>query len=94
MVGNRQKTATPTRRFGVKANRQSQSFEENYMKFSAVLATTLLAALCSVGSADGPSPADRRVAEQNGWIYDDFEYGIQEADRTGKPLLIVLRCPP
>jgi len=28
------------------------------------------------------------------WIYDDFERGFAEAQRTGKPLLVVLRCIP
>ena len=28
------------------------------------------------------------------WYYDDFEGGLAEAKRTGKPLLVVLRCVP
>jgi len=28
------------------------------------------------------------------WIYDDLEAGIAEAGRTGKPLMVVLRCVP
>ena len=28
------------------------------------------------------------------WVYDDFEKGLQEAEKTGKPLLVVLRCLP
>jgi hypothetical protein len=28
------------------------------------------------------------------WYYDDFEGGLAEARRTGKPLLVVLRCVP
>lgn len=28
------------------------------------------------------------------WIYDDLDAGYAEAKRTGKPLLVVLRCVP
>jgi serine protease Do len=28
------------------------------------------------------------------WVYDDFDAGTAEAGRTGKPLLVVLRCVP
>ena len=28
------------------------------------------------------------------WIYDDMAAGFSEAGRTGKPLLVVLRCVP
>lgn len=28
------------------------------------------------------------------WIYNDFTKGLDEARRTGKPLLVVLRCVP
>ncbi|MBV8880417.1 MAG: PDZ domain-containing protein [Planctomycetaceae bacterium] len=28
------------------------------------------------------------------WFYDDFEAGLAEAKRSGKPLLVVLRCVP
>jgi hypothetical protein len=28
------------------------------------------------------------------WIYDDLGAGIAEAGRTGKPLMVVLRCVP
>ncbi len=28
------------------------------------------------------------------WVYDDFEKGRVEAARTGKPMLVVLRCLP
>ena len=26
------------------------------------------------------------------WIYDDVEAGYAEASRTGKPLMVVIRC--
>jgi serine protease Do len=28
------------------------------------------------------------------WIYNDLSKGLDEARRTGKPLLVVLRCVP
>jgi len=28
------------------------------------------------------------------WIYDDLDAAIAEAKRTGKPLMVVLRCVP
>lgn len=28
------------------------------------------------------------------WIYNDLPKGFEEAKRTGKPLLVVLRCVP
>ncbi|MCA9108287.1 MAG: thioredoxin family protein, partial [Planctomycetales bacterium] len=39
--------------------------------------------------------ADRKKVEAEGfWIYNDFERGLAEAKKTGKPLLVVLRCIP
>lgn len=34
------------------------------------------------------------VEVAGGWIYDDLDAGFAEAKRTGKPLLVVLRCVP
>ncbi len=31
---------------------------------------------------------------QGAWIYNDLDAGFAEARRTGKPLLVVLRCVP
>ena len=28
------------------------------------------------------------------WIYDDLDAGYAEAARTGRPLMVVLRCVP
>ena len=28
------------------------------------------------------------------WIYDDLEAGVAEGKKSGKPLLVVLRCVP
>lgn len=38
---------------------------------------------------------DRASMSQNDrWIYNDWRQGFEEAKRTGKPLLVVLRCVP
>ena len=39
---------------------------------------------------------DRRVAEANGWIWTgaDLSEGFAQARNSGKPLMVVLRCPP
>ena len=38
---------------------------------------------------------DRKKVEADGfWIYNDLAKGIEEAKKTGKPLLVVLRCVP
>jgi serine protease Do len=38
---------------------------------------------------------DRERIEAEGfWIYNDLQAGFAEANRTGKPLLVVLRCVP
>ena len=38
---------------------------------------------------------DRAAMEKDArWIYNDTERGFAEAKRTGKPLLVVLRCVP
>ena len=38
---------------------------------------------------------DRAAMEKDArWIYNDFERGFTEAKRSGKPLLVVLRCVP
>ena len=44
---------------------------------------------------DGPDqPRDRRRAEDNNWIYNEHAKGFAEAKQTGKPLFVVIRCPP
>lgn len=39
--------------------------------------------------------ADKKKVEAEGfWIYNDFERGLAEAKKTGKPILVALRCIP
>lgn len=68
--------------------------------------TTSLAALAAfvllvpagsetVADRKGAILQDRASLENDArWIYDDYERGFAEARRTGKPLLVVLRCIP
>ena len=51
----------------------------------------VLSALCTVTSSAlaEPKPDARRY----GW-YADYAAGKEEAKRTGKPMMVVLRCEP
>jgi serine protease Do len=66
-----------------------------------------LAALAAIGSAASAPAAgtvkDREAAVRQDraerendprWIYNDIERGFAEAEKAGKPLLVVLRCVP
>ena len=49
----------------------------------------------TVKDREGAVRKDRTTMEVDArWIYNDFERGFAEAKRTGKPLLVVLRCVP
>lgn len=49
----------------------------------------------TVKDREGAVRKDRATMENDArWIYNDFERGFAEAKRTGKPLLVVLRCVP
>ncbi|MEZ0387886.1 MAG: Trx7/PDZ domain-containing (seleno)protein [Verrucomicrobium sp.] len=63
------------------------------------LATLLLLAGSVAGESvkdrEGAVRADRaRMEKDDRWIFDDYQRGFAEAKRTGKPLLVVLRCVP
>lgn len=68
--------------------------------FMKTVCTAAIAAFLTVASvhavhADGrASPYDRTTAVANGWIYDDFDAGVAKAKETGKPMMVVIRCPP
>ena len=65
--------------------------------FSA-LAFLLLAALghaAAVKDREGAVRGDKATMENDArWIYNDVDRGFAEAKKTGKPLLVVLRCVP
>jgi hypothetical protein len=49
----------------------------------------------AVKDREGAVRQDRAAMENDArWIYNDFERGFAEAKKTGKPLLVVLRCVP
>src|SRR5437868_891908 len=57
----------------------------------------LLAACTAYGeeTRDQKVIRDRQEVKESGfWIYNDLDRGFDEARRTGKPLLVVLRCIP
>jgi serine protease Do len=71
------------------------------MKTLRLLTPLLLAASLTTALADAVKDREGAVrkdkADMQGdsrWIYNDWQKGFAEAKRTGKPLLIVLRCVP
>lgn len=55
----------------------------------------LLSPAEAVKDREGAVRADKAAMEHNErWIYNDVEAGFAEAKRTGKPLMVVLRCVP
>src|SRR3989442_3205000 len=49
----------------------------------------------TVKDREGAVRNDRASVENDTrWIYNDWQRGFDEARRTGKPLLVVLRCVP
>jgi|GEM_PF-5695045 len=43
---------------------------------------------------NGHIEADKKVAEANGWIYDNLEKAIKSAKIHNMPIMVVIRCPP
>jgi len=68
------------------------------MKRTGLLALVSVLGVASLGLSatlrDFPPEWDRKAALENGWIYDDLPAGLAKAKETGKPLMVVLRCPP
>lgn len=49
----------------------------------------------TVKDREGAVRSDKATMENDArWIYNDYQKGFAEANRTGKPLLVVLRCVP
>jgi serine protease Do len=60
-----------------------------------VLLSAGLVHAAAVKDREGAVRQDRAAMENDArWIYNDFERGFAEAKKTGKPLLVVLRCVP
>lgn len=52
----------------------------------------LCAVLLCFGDGDREIAEDQRLIRSNGlWIYNDLAEGFEQAEETGKPLLIVFR---
>ena len=61
---------------------------------SGLLMCGLSAAVCLLSAANAPAdPAIARLAAENGWLRD-YQQGLAESRRTGKPLFVVFRCEP
>jgi hypothetical protein len=61
------------------------------------LSVLLLGSVCAatVKDREGAVRGDKAALENDArWIYNDIDRGFAEAKRTGKPLLVVLRCVP
>jgi hypothetical protein len=71
-----------------------------FMKSSTLLALAFATVVSfsqaeTVKDREGAVRQDRATMEEDErWIYNDFERGFREAKRTGKPLMVVLRCVP
>ena len=69
----------------------------NRITSAAALLTALvcLAAPLPAQERENKVRSDRKTVEAEGyWIYNDLEKGFDEAEKSGKPLLVVLRCIP
>jgi hypothetical protein len=61
----------------------------------AVVVWLALSCVAGAQSREEKVRADRRKVEAEGfWIYGDLAKGFAEAKKSGKPLLVVLRCIP
>jgi hypothetical protein len=63
--------------------------------FVSLLLGLILAGPAAAQTREEKVQADRKKVEAEGfWIYNDLSKGLAEARKTGKPLLVVLRCIP
>jgi hypothetical protein len=81
-ISNRVPTRWPASRFGV-------------CLVGLVCLGSLPQSRCSALADSGSDQSqDRRQAEENNWVYNSLSKGFAEAKRTGKPMFVVIRCPP
>ena len=62
------------------------------MKVTLLSLLALLAVPAPAGDKEKLRDALGDHALAGTWIYDDLDAGIAEGSRTGKPLMVVLRC--
>lgn len=60
----------------------------------AILPTGLVRDLAAQSREEKVLEDHRRVTADGFWLYQDLESGLREARRSGKPLLVTLRCIP
>jgi len=66
-----------------------------FVTAALLLSATFSASGEAVKDREGAVRNDRAALEKNErWIYNDYERGFAEAKRSGKPLLVVVRCVP
>lgn len=71
----------------------NKAFRLLFVAAMAIVAPAILAE--TVKDREAAVRGDRAAIEKDThWIYNDVERGFAEAKRTGKPLLVVLRCVP
>jgi serine protease Do len=67
----------------------------HFFVFSTLLAVAIGLRAEAVKDREGAVRKDRATWENDDrWIYNDLDRGFAEAKRSGKPLLVVLRCIP
>ena len=59
-----------------------------------LLAAFLLSGLCSLVAPRSGRSEETKEILPGFWVDDDLEKGLSLARGTGKPLLVVFRCPP
>lgn len=87
---------------GVNLVKWDEPFKRKYMNpfhaacsVAVFLGLALLARAETVKDRDAAVRGDKVAMEQNTrWLYNDIDQGFAEARRTGKPLMVVLRCVP
>lgn len=66
-----------------------------FLSFGLLIALATSISAETVKDRKGAVLDDRaRMEENQRWIYNDWQQGFEQAKRTGKPLLVVLRCVP
>jgi hypothetical protein len=73
----------------------NQSMKSPLLLALALATAALFCRAETVKDREGAVRQDRATLENDArWIYNDFERGFAEAKRTGRPLMVVLRCVP
>jgi len=72
-----------------------ERYPARWLAFWLFTLLTVSAPAAAVKDREGAVRQDRAAMEHDArWLYNDIDRGFAEAKRTGKPLLVVLRCVP